>query len=100
MSDIMNRQIETPENLDRELRDFVLLISGYVEEPQAWPLTHQEQANFIRHIAWRNQRIRNSEPFRSACALAAIKQYNEDSSKLDAEIAAASLKQAKKRSKK
>lgn len=45
----------------RELHYFVARVSAYAEEPNRWPLSQQEQIDFIRTVIFQANKLKASE---------------------------------------
>ncbi len=54
---------ETDEELKTELLALVNYIAKHYENPECWPLAHDEQLQFVRHMMYNAKLIKNSEPF-------------------------------------
>lgn len=60
--------------LSRDLHEFVDLICRYGEQPTDWPLTPQEQCNFVRTVIHRARAIRNTPAYRDEAMLLAAEE--------------------------
>lgn len=69
----MTTKAKQPVNqLRKDLHAFVDHIVAHCECPSMWPLTQQEQINFVRTFIYRARKIRNTEAYLAeAVAIAA-----------------------------
>lgn len=55
----------------RELHDFLKHIMSYSEELSNWPLTQQEQVQFVRTVIYQARKLRQSEGYITAALIIA-----------------------------
>lgn len=66
---------KTDTELTEQMRELVLWIMAYFEEPANWPLTDAERVIFVRSVHFRAKKIRDSGPFLNAEVMKKAKTF-------------------------